>query len=171
MNGLLKTLINPDWDESPKRSEILHAANLLQIGEFQLIQLAYKVWYKENLPEDKINNIFSEYMVKGIIPIWVTYYARDILKLDQANVLDSYNEKYHVYDYEFGRYIDNDKQRRRRGVFYITIILFVFIASHYMAIHYVEDEGSASFYPPYIEKRVVYPELHKNKDYGWKLKE
>ena len=30
----------------PKRSEILHAANLLQIGEFQLIQLAYKVWYK-----------------------------------------------------------------------------------------------------------------------------
>ena len=163
MNGLLKTLINPDWDESPKRSEILHAANLLQIGEFQLIQLAHKVWYRKNIPEDKINKIFSDYMITGIIPIWVTYYARDILKLDQANVLDSYNEKYHVYDYEFGRYIDNDKQRRRRGVFYTAIILFVFIASHYMAIHYVEDEGSASFYPPYIEKRVVYPELYKDK--------
>ena len=99
MNGLLKTLIKPDWDDSPKRSEILHAANLLQIGEFQLIQLAYKVWYNENLPEDKINKIFSEYMITGIIPIWATYYAKDILKLDQANVLDSYHEKYHVYDH------------------------------------------------------------------------
>jgi hypothetical protein len=163
MNGLLKTLIKPDWDENSKRSEILHASNLLQIGEFQLIQLAYKVWYGKNLPENKINKIFSEYMITGIIPIWVTYYARDILKLDKANVLNSYNEKYHVYDNEFGKYIDNEKQRRKRGVLYAIIIMFVFIASHYMAINYVEDEGSAGFYPPYIEKRVVYPELYKEK--------
>ena len=163
MNGLLKTLIKPDWDDSPKRSEILHAANLLQIGEFQLIQLAYKVWYREDLSEDKINNIFSEFMITGIIPIWVTSYARDILKLDQANVLDSYNEKYHVYDHEFGAYIYNNKQRRRRGVLYAAIIAIVFIASHYMAINYVEIEESASFYPPYIEKRIVYPELYKDK--------
>ena len=164
MNGLLKTLIKPDWDDSPKRSEILHAANLLQIGEFQLIQLAYKVWYKENLLEDKINKIFSEYMITGIIPMWVTYYAKDIIKLEKANVLDSYNEKYHIYDHEFGAYIYDQKQRRRRGVLYSTIIAFVFIASHYMAINYVGDNESASFYPPYIEKRVVYPELYKEKN-------
>ena len=172
MNSLLKTLIKPDWDDNPKRSEILHAANLLQIGEFQLIQLAYKVWYKKNLPEDKINNIFSEYMITGIIPIWVTYYAKDILKLDQVNVLDSYNEKYHVYDHEFGAYIYDNKQRKRRGILYATIIAIVFVASHYMAIHYVEEEGSAGFYPPYIETRVVYPELYeKDENNGWKLKE
>ena len=158
MNGLFKTLVKPDWDDNPKRSEILQAANLLQIGEFQLIQLAYKIWYKEDLPEDKINKIFSEYMITGIIPIWVTYYAKDILKLDKAKVLDSYNQKYHVYDHEFGEYIANDKQRKRRGIFYSIVVALVFIASHYMAINYVEDEGSASFYPPYIEKRVVYPE-------------
>ena len=163
MKDFLHTLIKPDWDANPKRSEILNAANLLQIGEFQLIQLAYKVWYKENLPEDKINKIFEEYMIRGIIPIWVTYYARDIIKLDNANVLNGYDEKYHVYDHEFGEYIYNDKQRRRRGVLYATIIAFVFIASHYMAINYVEGEESASFYPPYVEKRVVYPELYKDK--------
>jgi len=163
MNSFLKTLIKPDWDDNPKRSEILNAANLLQIGEFQLIQLAYKVWYNENLPEDKINKIFSEYMITGIIPIWVTYYAKDILKLDRANALDSYNEKYHVYDHEFGAYIYNDQQRKRRGILYATIIAFVFIASLYMAIIYVEDEESAGFYPPYIEKRVVFPELYKDK--------
>ena len=163
MNGLLKTLIKPDWDDNPKRSEILHAANILQIGEFQLIQLAYKVWYQSDLPEEKINKIFSEYMIRSIIPIWVTHYARDIIKLNDANVLNSYDEKYHVYDHEFGTYINSEKQRKKRGMFYATIIGLVFIASHYMAINYVEDEGSASFYPPYVEKKVVYPELYEKK--------
>ena len=163
MNGLVKTLIKPDWDDNPKRSDILHAANLLHVGEFQLIQLAYKVWYNEDLPEDKINKIFSEYMVTGIIPIWVTHYAQDILKLNKANVLDSFNDKYHVYDHEFGKYISTEKQRKRRVIFYALIIGIVFVGSHYMAINYVEEEGSAGFYPPYVEKRVVYPELDKEK--------
>ena len=163
MNGLLRTLVKPDWDDNLKRSEILHAANLLHVGEFQLIQLSYKNWYNEDLPEDKINKIFSDYMVTGIIPIWVTYYAQDILKLNKANVLDSFNDKYHIYDHEFGKYISTERQRKRRGIFYALIIGMVFVASHYMAINYVEDEGSASFYPPYVEKKVVYPELYEKK--------
>ena len=161
MNGLLRTLIKPDWDDNPKRSEILYAANLLQIGEFQLIQLAYNIWFKKKLPENKINKIFEEYMIKGIIPIWVTYYAKDIIKLDNANVLNEYDEKYHVYDHEFGEQIYNDRQRKKRGIQYSIIIIFVFFISHYMAVNYVEEP--ASFYPPYIEKRVVYPELYEDK--------
>ena len=160
MNGLVKTLIKPDWDDNPKRSEILSAANLLQIGEFQLIQLAYKVWYKEDLPEDKINKIFTEYMLTEIIPIWVTAFANDILKLEKAGVLDGNNEKYHVYDNEFGKFIIDEKDRKRRGIFYALIIFFVFIGSHYMATKFSGE--SASFYPPYIEKKIVYPELYKN---------
>ena len=161
MSGLLKTLIKPDWDDNPQRSEILNAANVLQIGEFQLIQLAYKVWYGEILPEDKINKIFGEYMITGIIPVWVTHYARDILKLNKANVLDSFNDKYHIYDHEFGKYISTEKKRKRRGIFYAAIIAIAFVGSHYMAVNYVEIEESASFFPPYIEKSVVYPELYK----------
>jgi len=164
MNGLLKTLIKPDWDDSPKRSEIIHAANLIQIGEFQLIQLAYKDWFNENLPENKINIIFNEYMVSGIVPIWVTYYAKDIIKLNKANVLESYNKKYHVYDHEFGKHINNEKERRSSGIFYTILIAFIFISTHYMAINNVDE--AAGFYPPYIEKKVVYPELYK-KDSGY----
>ena len=158
MNGLLKTLIKPDWDDSPKRSEIIQAANLIQIGEFQLIQLAYKTWYKEDLPEDKINHIFNEYMITGIIPIWVTYYAKDIIKLDKANVLDSYNKKFHVYDHEFGEFIINKQHRKKRGIFYTIIIVLVFITTHYIAATSVDEADG--FYPPYIEKKIVYPELY-----------
>tara|TARA_B100001123_G_scaffold171829_1_gene197604 strand:+ start:502 stop:990 length:489 start_codon:yes stop_codon:yes gene_type:complete len=161
MDGFFKTLIKPDWDDSPKRSEILLASNLLHIGEFQLIQLAYKDWYREDLPEDKINRIFSEYMVTGIIPIWVTQYAQDILKLNKANVLDSFNDKYHVYDHEFGSYISNEKQRKRRGIFYAIIIGAVFVGSHYMAANYIEEP--AGFFPPYVEKKIAFPELDNKK--------
>tara|TARA_B100000029_G_scaffold37436_1_gene35187 strand:- start:447 stop:959 length:513 start_codon:yes stop_codon:yes gene_type:complete len=165
MSGLLKTLIKPDWDDNPQRSKILYAANLLQVGEFQLIQLAYKVWYKKDLPEEKINKIFSEYMLNEIIPIWVSYYATDIIKLDKANLLDNYDDKYHIYDHEFGDFISSEKQRKRRGIFYASIIGIVFIATHYMAANYVEEP--AGFYPPYIEKKVVYPELfEKDNKYG-----
>ena len=87
--------------------------------------------------------------------------AKDILKLSKANVLDSYNQKYHVYDHEFGDYIPSEQQRKKRGIFYAIIIGIVFIGSHYMAINYVDIEESASFYPPYVEKKVVYPELYK----------
>ena len=169
MNGLLKTIIKPDWDDNPKRSEIIQASNLIQVGEFQLIQLAYKSWYNEDLPENKINLIFNEYMITGIIPIWVTDYAKDIIKLDNANKLDSYNKKYHIYDHEFGEAITSDQERKRRGIIYTIIIGFVFIASNYVAINFTEE--SAGFYPPYIEKKVVYPELYK-KDfrYGWDKK-
>ena len=161
MSGLLKTLIKPDWDDNPKRSKILNAANLLQIGEFQLIQLAYNIWFREDLPENKINKIFEEYMIREIVPIWVTYYAKDIIKLEDANVLDGYDEKYHIYDHEFGEYIYDNKHRRRRGIQYTTIIIIVFIVTHFMAANYVEEP--AGFYPPYIEKKVVFPELYKDK--------
>ena len=161
MNGLLKTLIKPDWDDNPKRSEILNAANLLHVGEFQLIQLAYKIWYNEDLPESRINKLFGEYMFKGIIPIWVTYYARDILKLDKVNKLNSYDNKYHAYDHEFGEYIYDEKQRKKRGIFYAIIILFVFLVTHFMAANYVAIEEPAGFFPKNNEKRIVYPELYK----------
>ena len=160
MKGLLQTLMKPDWDDNPKRSKIVCAANLIQIGEFQLIQLAYKSWYKEELPEYKVNKIFGEYMFRDIIPIWVRFYADHIIKLDNANVLDSHNNKYHIYDNEFGSPIFNENQRKRRGIGYTIIIILVFLATHYMAVNY--DEEPAGFFPPYIEKSIVYPELYKN---------
>ena len=43
------------------------------------------------------------------------------------------------------------------------IIVIAFFGSHYMAASYVDEP--AGFYPPYIEKRVVYPELYKDEAY------
>ena len=53
--------------------------------------------------------------------------------------------------------LNNSNQIKR--LLYSFVIAFVFIMTHYMAANYVEEP--ASFYPPYIEKSVVYPELNK----------
>ena len=41
MGGFFHTLIKPDHDDDPEQGVIAEAANILQIGEFQLLQLAY----------------------------------------------------------------------------------------------------------------------------------
>ena len=59
--------------------------------------------------------------------------------------------------------IYDEKQRKKRGIFYAIIILFVFLATHFMAANYVAIEEPAGFFPPYIEKRIVFPELYEKK--------
>jgi len=76
-------------------------------------------------------------------------------------VLKSYDEKYHVYDHEFGEYIHDSKQRKKRGIFYAMIIAIVFIGSHYMAANYIEEP--AGLFPPYVEKKIAFPELYEKK--------
>ncbi|MCH7542778.1 MAG: hypothetical protein IIB65_03995, partial [Proteobacteria bacterium] len=45
MSNLFQTLMRPDREESEQRAEVARAANLLQLGEFQLLQLAYHDWH------------------------------------------------------------------------------------------------------------------------------
>ena len=79
--------------------------------------------------------------------------------LTTVKVPEDYWESTSTNNEEF-EFIYNEKHRKTLGIFYATIIALVFIGTHYMAANYVEEP--AGFYPPYIEKSVVYPELYKN---------
>ncbi len=39
--NFIDTLLNPDRDEFPNRTMAVNGANLLQIGEFQFLRLAF----------------------------------------------------------------------------------------------------------------------------------
>ena len=69
-------------------------------------------------------------MFREIIPIWVTYYARDILKLDKVNKLNSYDNKYHMIMNLVNISMMKNKEKKR-GIFYTIIILFVFFNTFY----------------------------------------
>ena len=157
MKDFIQTMIKPDWDDNPKKEEILFAANLLEIGEFQLLQLAYKDWYGEELPERLIHSIFRDYTIRSIIPGWARHYARTIAHLDRTNQLNPLDPKYHVYDREFGRPIGG-KGLERFVLVSLSITTF-FLFAFYVAIITVDEP--TDLLPPYFEKKNIFPEHYK----------
>ena len=70
MAGLFQTLLRPDREEDSDRAEVAKAANLLQTGEFQLLQLAYYAWHGAEMPEAANDTIFRSYMLLSRVPAW-----------------------------------------------------------------------------------------------------
>ena len=70
MMNLFQTLMRPDKEESElgERMLVAKAANMLQVGEFQLLQLAYRDWHDKDLSESLITILFSSYMLKDEVP-------------------------------------------------------------------------------------------------------
>lgn len=67
---LLQAFIRPDREENARRAEVARAANLLQVGELQFLQLAYDEWRGREMPEDLINRLFTAYMLHDQTPWW-----------------------------------------------------------------------------------------------------
>ena len=104
MNGLFQTLLRPDQEELENiaRGEVTRAANYLEVGEFQLLQLAYREWHQEELSEERANQLFNTYMLQDTVPHWAGHYARQVLRLAEAGRLDEAAARYHRYDHDFG---------------------------------------------------------------------
>lgn len=98
--NLWQTLLRPDQDENPERGLVVHAANLLQIGEFQLLQLAFAHWYGREMTEGEISAIFHSFMIRSQVPPWARHYAREIIEQESQGKLDAGAAAYHRYDCE-----------------------------------------------------------------------
>ena len=74
MKSFLRTLLRPDREETnPEAAEVAQAANILQIGEFQLLQLAYRDWHSAELPETLTDKLFACYMLRKQVPHWTRH--------------------------------------------------------------------------------------------------
>ena len=61
MPNFFQTLMKPDREDpgNADQSDVARAANILMIGEFQMLQLAYFEWYGEDLPIALIDRLFA----------------------------------------------------------------------------------------------------------------
>jgi len=96
--NFVDTLLNPDRDEFPNRTMAVNGANLLQIGEFQFLRLAFVHWHGRNMRADESNAVFDSFMIHNEVPDWALMYARKIEQLDQDNRLNDSDPNYHRYD-------------------------------------------------------------------------
>lgn len=157
MAGFFKTLLRPDREEDPLRAEVAKAANLLQIGEFQLLQLAYLAWYGEEMPEAANDPIFRTYMLEEQVPAWARHYARRVIELDDLDDLDDRDPRYHRYDTDYFKALPLGARRLALAVCYLA---FFMVGA--LAVGYVAPVEVTSFHPPFFSVQQLSPD--KNDD-------
>ena len=154
MMKFIRTLLRPDREETdPETAEVAQAANILQVGEFQLLQLAYKDWYDEELPEALTDSLFADYMLRKRVPHWARHFARRILDWERRGLLDANNIDHHRYDRGYSSLAPGGVRR-----FCIaTALLVIFVGGSLWVSHLAAGGRSTSFLPPYFNAAELVP--------------
>lgn len=145
--NFFKALLRPDEEEkeNAEQAVIAKAANHLEVGEFQILQLAHDEWFGESIPESAMDALFKSYMLNGEVPFWARQYARQILQLDADGGLISSDPRYHRYDSEFGARAIFDA----RSV-WLALGLLVVTVGGGLAIAEFEAAPNTSMFPPFL---------------------
>jgi len=69
-------------------ADVLEAAALLQVTEFEFFHLAYRRWYGTEIGDDGIERHYLPYMFKQQVPSWVRHLARAVIEQADQGVLD-----------------------------------------------------------------------------------
>ncbi|MBT5664721.1 MAG: hypothetical protein HOJ06_05230 [Rhodospirillaceae bacterium] len=154
MMKFLHTLLRPDQEEQDQdQADVAEAANILQIGEFQLLQLAYADWHGENLPDSKLNPLFTNYMVRKQTPPWARHYARRIIDWDARGLLVPNAAEYHRFDRGYA-------MSAPTGIkpFCTAALVLVFALSGALWISHqsVDGQTSSSYLPPYFNDKNMH---------------
>ncbi len=152
--GLLQTLLRPDSEERElgERMVIAKAANALQVGEFQLLQLAYHDWFGKDLPETLISQLFSAYMLAGQVPPWARHYARKINVLSDKGQLHDYAPGFHVYDHDYHTYVPEGARR-----FWGAVAMLVGAIGGAIILASLSIGTPTSMFPPYLDETELRP--------------
>jgi len=150
-----ETLLRPDQEEkkNPERTEIARAANFLEVGEFQLLQLAYREWHHKDLPETHVDRLFNAYMLNGDVPHWARHYARRINLLSDAGRINEHDPRYHRYDH-------NHTKPAPHGVehFALAVGVVVFISVSGFWFAQSSATRSVTLLPPYFTEDELKPQ-------------
>jgi hypothetical protein len=152
---LWETLLRPDKEEleNSDRRAISDAANILEIGEFQLLQLAYRDWYGEDLPEDLTDWLFHSCMIDDVVAPWARHYARKIVREEQSGRLDHRQRRYHRYDCGYSVRTPLDA----RSICFALGLAAVLIGGG-VAIFSFEADPNTSMFPPFLSDKELRPQ-------------
>ena len=146
MDGLFKTLLRPDREEDPERTIVARAANILQVGEFQLLQLAYADWYGQDMPGEMSGQLFHDYMLKNEVPVWARHFARWVIRQDEIGQLEIHDPRYHRFDHD---YVTHVPQGLRKFITASMIVVFLMGAA--ILAGHMSGVESTSVLPPYFD--------------------
>lgn len=152
MFGLLKALWRPDLEEDPERTIIAAAANIIQVGEFQLLQLAYHHWYGEDMTPSQSDAMFQAYMLRGDVPSWARHYARNIIAGSEKGKLDENSSDYHRYDHDYVTQVPNGMRH-----FCLVSMVLAGVLVGGLLIGHLSGHSPTSVLPPFFDRGELHP--------------
>jgi hypothetical protein len=152
--NFFEVLLHPDREELEfkERALVCSAANVLQVGEFQLLQLAYREWFGKELPEALVARLFTDYMMHSEVPHWARHYARLVMMREESGLLDTNNPAYHCYDHDYHTTVPKGFRRFCTVVGILTLCMVSAILVAGMAV-----KEPTSILPPYFDKQELEP--------------
>jgi hypothetical protein len=69
-------------------ADVLEAAALLEVTEFELFRIAYSRWHGAAIGDDKLERHYLPYMFHGQVPAWVRQLAREVIASAESGGLD-----------------------------------------------------------------------------------
>lgn len=147
--NFFQTLLHPDREEleMADRMVVGSAANLLQVGEFQFLQLAYREWFGHDLPEALVARLFSAYMLQNEVPHWARHYARVVLSREERGQLDDNDPSYHRYDHDYHVTVPRGVRR-----FCMAAGILTFCMATGILVANITVREPMSLLPPYFDK-------------------
>jgi hypothetical protein len=73
---------------SPDVTDVVAAAEALNIREYRLFNVAYVWWFGHNAVEKEVERPFMRYLMTEQAPVWVRQFAREVLQLKREGRLD-----------------------------------------------------------------------------------
>lgn len=74
--------------EQGDAQEVANTASLLEVSEFEVFRLAYYRWFGRSAEPQEIDALFSRYLGKAAVPLWVRAFTRQIRQLQLDKRLD-----------------------------------------------------------------------------------
>lgn len=69
-------------------SDVVNAASVLHVSEFEVFRLAYNNWFGRSAADKEIESFFNHYVDKAVVPMWVRDFTRRIQQLSDEGHLD-----------------------------------------------------------------------------------
>jgi hypothetical protein len=69
-------------------ADVLEAAALLEVTEFEFFRIAHRRWYGARIEDQELERLYLPYMFHGRVPVWVRQLAREVIAKAEADCLD-----------------------------------------------------------------------------------
>jgi hypothetical protein len=80
-------ILNRKKAKNENGQEVVNAASLLQVSEYQFFQIAYYRWFGRRDREREIEEAFNEYLEGNAVPYWVRHLSRRVIALNERKIL------------------------------------------------------------------------------------